>query len=105
LDTNPEIATNIDVANVGDKSSSWCTLWLPSHVMPFDHNEDISTITCCSNVVTTNPKQDVDTNPMVATSTNGGNVETSQVLGVHHCCQAMSCPLIRMIVLVQLNHA
>jgi len=66
VDTNPTVAINTNVSDVGDKSSYWSTLSLPSNIMPLDHNEGVITMKSCSNVALSNPKPVVDTNPMVA---------------------------------------
>jgi len=42
--------------------------------MSLNKNQFVTAMETCSNVATSNPKEDMNTNPTVATNTTGGNV-------------------------------
>jgi len=65
LDTNPIVARNTNLSNVGDQSSSWGTPFSPNNVMPSNQNKSLTAIESSLNVPMSNHKQDIDTNPMV----------------------------------------
>jgi len=98
-------AMNTKVSTVGDKSSCFGTPFLPSNVMPSNPNEGITTSESCSNVATLFPNQVSAAILWLQQIPKSVLLETSPVVWVHCFCQVMSCPPIRMRVLLQVDHA
>jgi len=98
------VATYAKVSTGGDKSSCLGIPFLLSNFIPSNQNEGVTTSESCTNVATTILKSGFNSNPMVATNTQVSTIGENSSYLVHHFCQAMSCPQIRMRVLIQMNH-
>jgi len=102
VDTNPMV-DRINVSNLKDQSSSWGTPFLPSTAMPSNPMEGVTTIESWSkgDII---PKSGANSNSTVATNIKIIILGDKSSSWGTHLYQAMSCPLIRKRLLLQLNH-